>query len=303
MNFKQFQKTLAAAVKEKSEETLEIRLQTVTKNNGVRRRAMEISGEQKGIYSSIYMEPYFNRYQNGVPVAQLADLVLEQCGTYRARCSMPENFFANYPDVRDRIYCKLVNYTKNRELLCQVPHLRWLDLALVCYYIVKPEIIQDASILIREEHLRCWKISGEKLMQNAWDLTAKQMKPVFRPLSSVLKEMHVEFIPEDDLDAQERGELFMLTNEIKTYGAVLIVDPDRQKQISKRLHGSYYVLPSSVHECLILPADGTEEESMLITMIREINRTQVAPQEVLSDNLYYYDALQEKMFVRDGKKN
>ncbi|MBQ9062459.1 MAG: hypothetical protein IJ121_06520, partial [Eubacterium sp.] len=248
-------------------------------------------------------EPYFNRYQNGVPVAQLADLVLEQCGTYRARCSMPENFFANYPDVRDRIYCKLVNYTKNRELLCQVPHLRWLDLALVCYYIVKPEIIQDASILIREEHLRCWKISGEKLMQNAWDLTAKQMKPVFRPLSSVLKEMHVEFIPEDDLDAQERGELFMLTNEIKTYGAVLIVDPDRQKQISKRLHGSYYVLPSSVHECLILPADGTEEESMLITMIREINRTQVAPQEVLSDNLYYYDALQEKMFVRDGKKN
>ncbi len=301
MNFKQFQKTLAAAVRDQSENTLEIRLQTVTKNNGIRRRAMEISGGQKGIYPSIYMEPYYHRYQNGVPVNQLADLVLEQCGHYGSRFTLPENFFADYEEVRDRIYCKLINYRQNKEMLTRVPHLRWLDLALVCYYIVKPDILQDASILIKEEHLRSWKISEEKLIQNAWDITVENMKPVFRPLSSVLSEMNVDFVPEEETDGEgtDTG-LFILTNEIKTFGAVLIADPDRQREIAKIMKGNYYMLPSSVHECLILPGEDAGDEKMLIAMIREINRTQVAPQEVLSDNLYFYDARRETMCVLEG---
>lgn len=300
MNFTQFQKTLATAVKAKSDEILDIRMQTVMKNNGIHRRAMEITGEQKGIYPTIYMEPYYNRYQNGVPVSQLADLVLEQCGCYRTGTIMPDNFFANYQDVQDRIYCKLINYDKNRELLKEVPHMRWLDLAIVCYYIVNPEIMQDASILIRTEHIRQWKIEDWQLIQNAWDITREHMRPVYKTLHSVLKEMQVNLILEPENTGDDS--LYILTNELKTFGAVLIADPKRQKEIAQRIRGDYYVLPSSVHECLILPCCEADDEQMLITMIREINRTQVAPQEVLSDNLYYYDAHREIMMVRDGKQ-
>ena len=82
--------------------------------------------------------------------------------------------------------------------------------------------------------------------------------------------------------------IYLLTNTRKYLGAICIHYPGMAEQIGESLKSDYYVLPSSIHECLILPAEGFSE-AQLKTMVEEINETRLPPQEVLSNQVYYYD--------------
>ena len=59
-----------------------------------------------------------------------------------------------------------------------------------------------------------------------------------------------------------------------------------------------YIIPSSIHEVILLPDSGKEPDATALKeMIREVNSTQVAPEEILSDNLYYYDATDKRVKI------
>ena len=68
-----------------------------------------------------------------------------------------------------------------------------------------------------------------------------------------------------------------------------------------RLGADYYVLPSSVHEVMIVPDDGGFDSGELEEMVREINATQVAPEEVLSDHIYYYNCGEGRLLVNGAE--
>lgn len=285
MNYQQFQRKLADEVRHRSGGKLSVTLRTVTKNNGVRRRAMEVRRGQTDLHPSIFMDDYFDEYRKGVPVGHLANLVLDQCSTYGRDLKLPENFFRVYDDIAGSVFCKLVNRGKNREVLPDVPNRPWLDLALVCYYRVDESILKDASILIRREHLRFWGISEKKLFRDAWANTKKKQKPVFMSLSSAIAEMNLS-----DGGQETESPLYLLTNEQKCFGAVCIGYPGETEKIAQKVGGDYYIIPSSIHECLILGADDIYRPETLNRMVREINSSQLEPQEVLSDHVYFYDS-------------
>lgn len=298
MNYQQFQERLADEVRNRSEGKLSVTLRTVTKNNGVCRRAMEVRGGGTDLHPSIYLDAYFDEYRKGVPVSHLANLVLEQCSAYGRGIRLPENFFRVYDDVAPHLFCKLVNAAMNRTALCDVPNRPWMDLALVCYYRIDEEILQDASILIRREHLNFWGISENRLFRDAWSNTKKLQKPVFVSLRSALQDMDAVCPEEED------SPLYILTNEQKCFGAVCIGYPEEPEKIAAVIGGDYYIIPSSIHECLILGADEMYRPETLNRMVRDINRSQLEPQEVLSDHVYFYDAERHTIesLDDDGKK-
>ena len=82
--------------------------------------------------------------------------------------------------------------------------------------------------------------------------------------------------------------LYLLSNKQKTLGAVGIAFPGQADRIAAELGSDYYVIPSSIHECLILRADEGHTPEELNEMVAEVNRTQVSPQEILADHVYYY---------------
>jgi hypothetical protein len=284
MNYQQFQETLADEVRHRSGGRLSVTLRTVTKNNGVCRRAMEVRSSGTDLHPSIYLDSYFDEYRKGVSVGHLANLVLEQCSEYGRDVRLPENFFRVYGDVSKHLFCKLINGQMNRAELRGVPNRPWMDLTLVCYYRVDETILPDASILIRKEHLNFWGISENRLFEDAWSNTKREQKPVFSTLSSALSEMNI------DCAEEESSPLYILTNEQRCFGAVCIGYPDETDRIASEVGGDYYIIPSSIHECLILSADELYRPGTLNRMVREINRSQLEPQEVLSDHVYFYDA-------------
>lgn len=102
--------------------------------------------------------------------------------------------------------------------------------------------------------------------------------------------------------AEDPGEVFckipmrVLTNSKRVHGAACILYPGVLDEVAQETGGSFFILPSSVHEVIILPDAGNGDGERLKEIIRMVNTTQVAPEEVLSDTLYRYDTA-EKMVV------
>ena len=69
--------------------------------------------------------------------------------------------------------------------------------------------------------------------------------------------------------------------------------------ISKKCDSDLYLLPSSIHEFLALPANSLEPEA-LEKMVKQVNRTEVATEEVLSDTVYFYDRKKKKVSIQQS---
>ena len=92
--------------------------------------------------------------------------------------------------------------------------------------------------------------------------------------------------------------MFVLTNDTKVNGAAAILNDDIRQEIAEKV-GDFYMLPSSIHETLIIPKDAGMELKELEQMVQEVNQTQVAPGERLSDHVYEYDAKEHELFRCD----
>ena len=286
MQHEDYQKRLFSEVRQLKPAGFQVELKEMEKNNGVRVPAICIRQEKESISPSISLVPYLEEAGRGVSCRHLARQIWDCYEEARVKGAMPERFFSSYNDVRARVFCRLVNYEKNRDQLLSVPHEMWQDLAVTYYYQVDPAILPDATILIRHEHLKKWQVEEEELRRDAWKNSLAKMPLQFLNLGAVLQEMAVW----ESEGAGEETNLALLTNESRTLGAVCICYPGATEEISKAVSGDYYILPSSIHECLILPDDGSFEREELERVVRQINRTQLSPQEILSDRVYHYSA-------------
>lgn len=83
--------------------------------------------------------------------------------------------------------------------------------------------------------------------------------------------------------------MYVLTTESGNLGASALFYPDVQDKAADLMGSGYYVLPSSVHECILVPDTAGHNEKDLCAMVREANRSVVEPKDVLSDNVYHFD--------------
>ena len=91
--------------------------------------------------------------------------------------------------------------------------------------------------------------------------------------------------------------LRVLSNVKRVHGAICMLYPDVLENLAQEEQRSFYILPSSVHEVILLADTGSGLPGELKAMIAEVNSTQVAPEEVLSDSLYYYDFTDKKVKI------
>ena len=91
--------------------------------------------------------------------------------------------------------------------------------------------------------------------------------------------------------------MYVFSNRTRSFGASAILYDGRLAKIAERLKENYYVLPSSVHETIIVAESDAPAKDDLDAIIREINETQVDPEEVLSNQAYYYDRKEGKLLL------
>lgn len=284
MDYRMFKMELMELVQKKVSGEVRISLEKIPKNNGIYMDGLVFGKDEDHASPIIYLEELYRFWKKGISMEQLVEKVLWCYRHFEPEISISEDFFRDYEKLKTRIYYKLINYEKNRELLKKIPHRRILDLAMVYYYQAE-EVSVPATILIQNSHLNLWKITEEELEENARKYTCLKLPAEFLTMASLAG------IEEEDMDellGEDRCPMYILTNKQRRFGAGVILYPGILEQARSLLGGDFYILPSSVHECILAPQSCYMSQEQLSEMVAEINEEHVEVQEVLSDQAYYY---------------
>ncbi len=148
---------------------------------------------------------------------------------------------------------------------------------------------------MKNEHMKVWGISPDELHECAMKNSRELMPVEVQDIGSLLASMGC---PVDLVGVSETPMLYVISNKQRCNGAASILYSDCLDQLSEKLGSDLYILPSSVHETLALSV-GKSAVSELAQMVREVNATQVSPQEQLSDHVYRYDAKARTLSLAD----
>ena len=299
MEFTNFTTLVQREVEKRAGENYRVKLNDVMKNNGVVLRGITLMQDDSNISPAIYLNPYYDAYENGdTTLGTVIDEVIDTYERNKINRSIDMKFFLNYETVRSRIIFKLINTEKNRELLRDVPYIPFHDLSIVFQCLVSEERFGNASILIHNVHLQLWKVNARELYECALENTPLLQGYELADMNTVLEEMKaLGGIDDEEIeDMQQEVPMYVLSNKSRINGASCILYKDILKDFAMVVDKDLYVLPSSIHEVILLPSDGTQESEQLKEMVREINQSQVEKEEVLSDSVYYYRRSDDSFF-------
>lgn len=295
MSYQEFIEKIVGLLRDKMGADYEIKVTNVTKNNGIRLTGIIMMRESDRISPTIYMEEPYRQYIAGTEMNKIADKIVELYREQIRDVNPDISFFKDFKCVRERIFHKVINYEKNRRLLEDVPHIRWCDLAVVFYYALDEQMFGNASILIHNNHLDMWEQTADMLYKIAQSNMKYRMPELLVPMSELIEE-----ITGTKIRQKEDIHLYVLTNREKLYGASAMLYSDKVRELADRLRSDLMILPSSVHEVLLLPDDREQQYDFYRKMVEEVNTTQVEPEEILSYSLYRYSrekAEIEEIFV------
>lgn len=284
MLFEEFCTRVTDEIEASLGEGYQISCMTVRKNNNCELKGLTIRRTAQMLSPTIYLDPFYSALQGGVPFETVIERIL---GCYEAHkdAELDVSDFTEFDRMKGKIALKLINRERNEELLMQVPHRIWNDLAIVYCCLFLNEPIGSGSILIRNEHMKLWNTDEEKLhrcaLLNAPKLLPEELKTMEELLSEMMPEIE---LPRSDSPIR----MYVLGNREHVFGASALLYSEKLRELSGELDSDLYVIPSSVHEVILIPAGCMMEPVEIQKMIREVNESQVEPDERLSDTLYFY---------------
>lgn len=291
MNYEQFCKLIERTIGEFLPEELgkcETSLHFADKANNMKRVGITFQRLGENTASTVYLEDFYQHYMSG---KSFEDICMEIVDSYK-HCmekGLDTSFLDGFKleNVKDKITMRMVNYKDNRMFLREVPHKLVDDLAV--YYVITMHTDREsiATMLVRNEHLDELGISCNELHEIAYKNTREIYPPELRSMREKMKELKEDIVfPKRKSPSDE---LYVLTNEFGQYGAVNILYPDIAEKAREIIGGDYYIIPSSVHECLLISKDCGHSAKNIGEMIRDINMAQVEREEWLSDHAYDMD--------------
>lgn len=301
MEISEFTEKVRKAMKKELGESCRVECKEVKKNNGVVLHGLLVLPKDRNVAPTIYLDAFLEAYEAGATFRSIVQRLLDICREDALKERVDMDFFRSFEKVRDRICYRLIGRKGNEELLEDIPYIEFLDLAVCFYYAYHGDSLGDGTILIHNSHMEMWQTCTAELFRLAKCNTQRLFPWVCSSLEEVLEEIAGQGgdgEPEEGRDGFFREiPLKVLSNEKRMHGAICALYPDVLEELAQRERRNFYILPSSIHEVILLADTGTGSPEELRDMIAEVNRTQVAPEEILSDSLYYYDAADKKVKI------
>lgn len=275
-----------------------VEIQEMGKINSVKRIGLVIQEKNKNVSPIIYLEEYYQEYLRRNKFHEIAkEIVLFYKNVKDGKFDTEK--LMNFEDIKNKIGLKLINTKKNKEFLKTVPSIPFLDLSIIFYVLIGANAQGIAGMNIINEYMVNWNVTIQDLWECALKNSSEMFPAVLQTMTSVLKEM-MEAKKEGNLLVENTGErdgMYVLSNQLKSYGAACIVYPDIPVMIGEILKKDYYIIPSSVHEIIIIPTYDMEPEE-LDAMVCEVNRSQVSEEEILSDHCYRFIRAEKQVVMR-----
>lgn len=285
----EFIRKAKTAVQEYLGEDFSVEVSTFRKNNGISYQGMTIMEKGRNASPAICMDSLYEMYREDENMGDVLKQIMDTYEKRKLTDRIDMEFLMDYEKVKGRVLFKLIGYGQNREFLENVPHIRFLDMAVVFYCMMFHETMGNVTILIRSTESERWKVSAEELYERALENAPRILPERIQSIEEVLNAAGTG-------SGEENGrKMFVLTNTLQTFGAACMMYPDVLQKASGRWDADLFILPSSVHEVLLLPDHGEYDVREFKEMVYEINHTQLEPEEILTDSVYYYDRAEGKI--------
>ena len=192
----------------------------------------------------------------------------------------------DYKQAKSKLSMQIVSAERNAELLEKVPHERIEDMAVVYRVLLAQSGSSNGTVLITNEMLKEYGITDSQLKKDAMR-NAPNVKPVkIRNMSETVKDFDLELAPDVSV---EDGKIFVASVADNLYGAAVIAYPNFLNTVAAMLRSDFFILPSSIHEVILVKDDGNVDADDLKNLVTAVNAAQVDPADQLTDNVYHYD--------------
>ena len=180
-----------------------------------------------------------------------------------------------------------MNYGRNEELLKTIPHIGWMDLAIVLYIPVAARDGKGLYLPVDNALVEKWGITDtDALFKEAYANTPKifpgsirDMEEVFKDYDSVLEAGY----------ENEDERMYIATNGEKFYGAAVILYDGLLGSFAEKIGHGLYILPTSINEMTIVSDVESNGPAELREVLKNVNHETTEDKDFLSDNIYHYD--------------
>lgn len=299
MDIKQFGENLIEKMKNKLPEEYdkeELKLVEVAKNNDTISYGVFAPVNETIATPLVYIEPAFEKYLKGASIDKLAEEVADVCLANRNEDIEKEvKDVTNYESVKDKLQVRIYDAEMNKERLKDKVHYIDGDFA-VCYAVNLSEENGISSFLVTNELLNAWDIEPDELHEDALTADLKRGVMLNTLEDTVLYTMGIIDEPKNYFinDGKSIDPIYVLKNPSGAYGSGLIENELVRERIAEVLDGNFYVLPSSLHEVIIVPELGADIKA-LNEMVKDVNSNVVENSDVLSDKVQFCNAITLKL--------
>lgn len=297
MVYKAFLQAITDRLHQELGDNYQIRLQKLLKNNGMVLDGLCIRLPDDPMAPAIYLNPYYDLYLTGLSLDEIIQDILALYRSTIFPTGLRPSELSQLERMKSRIMFRVIHGASNQDLLQEVPHIIYLDLAIVFYLYLDHSPDGQMTALIRNEHMNDWGLQPRDL----WNLALANTPPCFPAqiqsmedlFKNVAKQNMGASYSEELLDElfqceTPRTPLYVLTNQHGIYGAGCMLYQNLLKDFADSLGRDLYILPSSIHEVLITPVTPEVSYTELSDMVTTINQAEVPPEDQLSNQVYLY---------------
>ena len=266
----------------------QVTLVQIYKNNSVCLDGIVIRQSGAPLGPNLYLNDEYEAYLDGKETETIIKELILSYHTFLKTAVLPkEGLSFEFGQIRERIIYCLAARESNRHILEQSPHIPYLDFAILFQCLITADDTGIGTVRITNEHMAYWNTSLPELYACAAWNPARLLPPRLFPMSDLL--VYAASSP-----------MYVLTNTFGLQGASCILYDGILKEFAQKIGSGFFLLPSSIHEFLLLPSSGIcsgpdsdrklqEEKDALSAIVREINSTRLKPEDVLTNHAYYYD--------------
>ncbi len=299
LSFKEFIEKVKSEIHLLCGDGYQIILEPVPRNNGTEQMGIDIRKGQGEEMAHLCLDAYYEQYLEGMPVEEAVRDIWDIFNSFEQR-ELPEGLLDDFEKAKNKVVFSLVNYEMNRERLESMPFVPYLDLAIIFYVLLDRTENGERTAVVTNKELTAWGTTKEELLLLAKQNTPKLYMAEINSLNDVMKSLIKDTKPEAFFDEFIRGEefpLYVLSNRNGVKGAAVILYDGLLKEIAKSLENDLLILPSSVHEVLVMAYDKEIDFLSIRNMVEHINKVEVPVCDVLSNQIYRYNREKDQVLL------
>ena len=276
----------------------QVRIIPMVKNNQVVIKGLQIADPRENHAPVYYLEVFYEALCRGMELDEIMEAIAYnyEASKHMKGCINPDSIY-DFKEMKDRIILRLVNAERNESVLNQCPHRFMADLAVTYRVLAGINEGGISTFLVSDDLMDEWGVNEQVLYDLACENSLCLFPPVVEKLHDMMRNSFGVELSRvlEEADYKEAYTLYILTNDIKLNGASTVCYSDALEWFSKKIGCDFYVIPSSIHEMLLLSVTSDIDPAHLQAVIREVNERMVLEEEILSDNLYFYSAKDKKL--------